>query len=74
MTTILAYVDAVPGRLYPLVGSLLELQRRGHRVAVRCGVDDVARLRSAGLPAESSPSRSNASIRMIGGREPRSPP
>ncbi len=53
MATILAYVDAVPGRLYPLVPTLLELQARGHRVAVRCGVDDVERLRAAGLAAES---------------------
>jgi MGT family glycosyltransferase len=48
----LAYVDAVPGRLYPLVDTLLELTRRGHHVAVRAGVDDVERLRSAGLQAE----------------------
>ena len=41
MATFLAYVDAVPGRLYPLVATLLELSGRGHRVIVRCGVDDV---------------------------------
>jgi MGT family glycosyltransferase len=52
MAVILAYVDAVPGRLYPLVPTLLELARRGHRVAVRCGVDDVEQLRVAGLAAE----------------------
>jgi MGT family glycosyltransferase len=52
MATILAYVDAVPGRLYPLVPTLLELQNRGHRVAVRCGLDDVEKLRAAGLAAE----------------------
>lgn len=52
MSRILAYVDAVPGRLYPLVPTLLELQRRGHGVTVRCGVDDVGRLRTAGLEAE----------------------
>jgi MGT family glycosyltransferase len=52
MATILAYVDAVPGRLYPLIPTLLELAHRGHRVAVRCGVDDVERLRSLGLAAE----------------------
>lgn len=51
MVRILAYVDAVPGRLYPLVPTLLELQRRGHSVAVRCGVDDVERLRVASLDA-----------------------
>jgi MGT family glycosyltransferase len=52
MASILAYVDAVPGRLYPLVTTLLELQHRGHRVAVRCGLDDVERMRVAGLAAE----------------------
>ncbi|MGE5272432.1 MAG: nucleotide disphospho-sugar-binding domain-containing protein [Verrucomicrobiota bacterium] len=51
MAVFLAYVDAVPGRLYPLVATLLELVRRGHRVAVRCGVDDVERLRTVGLDA-----------------------
>jgi MGT family glycosyltransferase len=52
-TAVLAYVDAVPGRLFPLVDTLLELARRGHRVAVRCGADDVERLRSLGLDARS---------------------
>ncbi len=52
MGVVLAYVDAVPGRLYPLVPTMLELARRGHRVAVRCGKGDVERLRAAGLPAE----------------------
>ena len=31
MATYLAYVDAVPGRLYPLVPTLLELSHRGTR-------------------------------------------
>jgi MGT family glycosyltransferase len=52
MAVFLAYVDAVPGRLYPLVSTLLELARRGHRVAVRCGADDVALLRAEGLAAD----------------------
>ena len=52
MATYLAYVDAVPGRLYPLVPTLLELSRRGHHVAVKAGIDDIERLRSAGLNAE----------------------
>jgi MGT family glycosyltransferase len=51
MSVVLAYVDAVPGRLYPLVATLLELARRGHDVRVRCGVDDVERLRAAALDA-----------------------
>jgi MGT family glycosyltransferase len=52
MAAFLAYVDAVPGRLYPLVPTLLELRRRGRRVVARCGVDQVAALRAAGLEAE----------------------
>lgn len=52
MAVVLAYVDAVPGRLYPLVPTLQELARRGHRVAVRCGIGDVERLRSLGLEAQ----------------------
>jgi hypothetical protein len=51
--SLLAYVDAVPGRLYPMVATLEELVRRRHRVAVRCGRDDVERLRSLDLPTES---------------------
>lgn len=53
MVRFLAYVDAVPGRLYPLVPTLLELTRRGHHVVVKAGVDDVDRLRAAGLDARS---------------------
>jgi hypothetical protein len=41
MAVFLAYVDAVPGRPYPLVPTLEGLARRGHRVAVRCGIDEV---------------------------------
>jgi MGT family glycosyltransferase len=52
MSRFLAYVDAVPGRLYPLVATLLELADRGHDVTVKAGIDDVERLRSAGLQAE----------------------
>lgn len=53
MAVVLAYVDAVPGRLYPLVATLLELADRGHRVTARCGIDDVERLRAVGLDARS---------------------
>jgi MGT family glycosyltransferase len=52
MSRFLAYVDAVPGRLYPLVATLLELADRGHEVTVKAGIDDIARLRAAGLHAE----------------------
>jgi MGT family glycosyltransferase len=52
MARFLAYVDAVPGRLYPLVPTLLELSHRGHQVSVKAGVGEIRRLRSAGLDAE----------------------
>jgi MGT family glycosyltransferase len=52
MTRFLVYVDAVPGRLYPLVATLLELARRGHEVTVKAGIDAVEPLRAAGLHAE----------------------
>lgn len=52
MARFLAYVDAVPGRLYPLVATLLELSGRGHHVTVKAGIDDVERLRCIGLHAE----------------------
>src|SRR5689334_16521096 len=52
MARVLAYVDAVPGRLYPLVATLLELDRRGHDVLVKAGVDDIEKLCAAGLHAE----------------------
>ena len=69
MAVVLAYVDAVPGRLYPLVATLDELARRGHRVAVRCGIDDVERLRSLGLEVAAVASRDRAvSSPTTGGR------
>ncbi len=52
MTAVLAYVDAVPGRLYPVVPTLEELARRGHRVRVHCGAGEAELLSSLGLPAE----------------------
>jgi UDP:flavonoid glycosyltransferase YjiC (YdhE family) len=47
MARFLAYVDAVPGRLY--LATLIELAERGHHVTVRCGIDDVERLRPLGF-------------------------
>lgn len=52
MARFVAYVDAVPGRLYPLVPTLLELAGRGHHLIVKAGIDDVERLSSVGLSAE----------------------
>lgn len=52
MATFLAYVEPVPGRLYPLVATLQELARRGHRVTVRTGTAEVELLRSVGIQAD----------------------
>ena len=68
MAVVLAYVDAVPGRLYPLVATLLELAQRGHGVKVRCGIDDVERLRSLGLDAQSLRREIERSSPTTGGR------
>ena len=38
MARFVAYVDAVPGRLYPLVDTFLELIRRGHHLTVKAGI------------------------------------
>jgi UDP:flavonoid glycosyltransferase YjiC (YdhE family) len=52
MTVFLAYIEPVAGRLYPLVDTFLELVRRGHRVVVRSGPDQVEVLHRLGIPAE----------------------
>jgi UDP:flavonoid glycosyltransferase YjiC (YdhE family) len=52
VATFLAYVEPVPGRLYPLVETLQELIRRGHRVVVRTGRAEADLLRSIGIDAE----------------------
>ena len=69
MAVVLAYVDAVPGRLYPLVPTLQELVHRGHRVAVRCGPRPGRAAGSIGLAAESIAPRSSASPPRTGARE-----
>lgn len=52
MATFLAYLEPVPGRLYPLVATLQELARRGHRIVVRSGAAEVGLLRSIGISAD----------------------
>jgi MGT family glycosyltransferase len=52
MTVFLAYIEPVAGRLYPLVDTFTELIRRGHRVVVRSGPEQVEVLRELGIPAE----------------------
>jgi MGT family glycosyltransferase len=51
MATFLAYVEPVPGRLYPLIPVLQELRHRGHRVVVRTGAAEVELLHSIGIEA-----------------------
>ena len=51
MARILAYTSATPGHVYPPVGTLLELARRGHEIHVRTQAPDVERLAALGLRA-----------------------
>jgi MGT family glycosyltransferase len=48
---IVAYTSPARGHLYPLVPTLLELQRRGHEVAVRTLASETAQLERLGLCA-----------------------
>ncbi len=66
MATFLAYLEPVPGRVYPLVPALQELARRGHRITVRSGAAEVELLRSVGIDAGLRPSWPGSS-RRIGG-------
>src|SRR3954470_2767163 len=51
MARLLAYTSPTPGHVYPPVGMLLELRRRGHEVHVRTQAQDVERLCALGLRA-----------------------
>src|SRR4051812_42096062 len=51
MARILAYTSATPGHVFPPVGMLIELARRGHEVHVRTQAEDVERLGAVGLHA-----------------------
>ena len=52
MARLLAYTSPGIGHLYPLTAALLELQRRGHHVALRCLASQVATMRGLGFDAE----------------------
>jgi hypothetical protein len=52
MAVFLAYIEPVPGRLYPLVPTLEELSRRGRGVAVRSGMEEVRLLHTLDIRAE----------------------
>jgi len=52
VSTFLAYIEPVAGRLYPLIDTFTELIRRGHRVAVRTGPDQVELLGTLAIPAQ----------------------
>jgi MGT family glycosyltransferase len=51
MARLLAYTSATPGHVYPPIGMLLELRRRGHAIHVRTQARDVEQLRRLGLDA-----------------------
>jgi MGT family glycosyltransferase len=49
MARILAYTSPTPGHVFPPIGTLLELRRRGHDVHLRTQAADVERLGALGL-------------------------
>jgi MGT family glycosyltransferase len=49
MARLLAYTSSTPGHVFPPIGMLLELQRRGHKVHVRTQAIDVERLGALGF-------------------------
>jgi len=57
MATILAYTSPALGHLYPMTALLMELQRRGHHVAVRTLADGVPTALAVGFDAEPIDSR-----------------
>lgn len=48
---VLAYVSPARGHLYPIITTLIELQKRQHKVVVRALASEVERLRSLGFDA-----------------------
>lgn len=49
MARVLAYTSPARGHLYPIVGTLLELRRRGHEVHVRTLASEIAALQAIGV-------------------------
>jgi hypothetical protein len=49
MARVLAYTSPAPGQLFPVVDTLLELQRRGHEVHLRTRAGEVDSLGALGL-------------------------
>ncbi len=49
MARILAYTSPTSGHVFPPIGMLLELRRRGHDIHLRTQAADVERLRALGL-------------------------
>lgn len=60
MTRVLAYTTPARGHLYPIVPILLELQRRGHSVALRTLASHVERMRGLGFEAKAIDARLEA--------------
>src|SRR5256712_10663357 len=52
MARLLAYTSPTPGHVFPPIGLLLELRRRGHEIHLRTQAPDIERLRALGLEVE----------------------
>jgi UDP:flavonoid glycosyltransferase YjiC (YdhE family) len=51
MATVLAYTSPAKGHLFPAAAILLELRRRGHRIALRTLASEVPAMRELGFDA-----------------------
>lgn len=62
MATILAYTSPALGNLYPITTLLIELQRRGHRIALKTLADGVATGRELGFDTSAIDPRIEATV------------
>src|ERR1700692_3646667 len=62
MATILAYTSPARGNLYPIVGLLIELGRRGHRIVLRTLSDEVSTGDDLGFEASAVDRRIEATV------------
>jgi MGT family glycosyltransferase len=62
MATILAYTSPARGNLYPIVGLLIELRRRGHRIVLRTLSDEVSTGHDLGFEASAVDRRIESTV------------
>src|SRR5687768_4037825 len=71
MATVLAYTSPAKGHIFPTAAILIELSRRGHKVAMRTLASEVEAMRGLGFDASPSDPRVPAIVEPT--RLPKSP-